>query len=378
MEEGLFQRPQQLMSCFAHLGLPVLFLGNVGWKRAGSLWTRGKGGGVMGRCKYLHLPYSPFGGSGRQISSLFLEHAIKRHFNQQMIKQDFANILWICHPSFARFACQTDPDLVVYDIMDRFAGFRASPSDITRQEAEAYTRADLIFAGGHSLAEAARRDLGKLGIEKPVYCFPSGVDLDHFARNIELDAADVGTLGFLSRPVLGYFGAVDERIDFELLAEVARMRPTWSIVLIGPVITAIPPLPANICLVGPRSYAELPRLMQIFDVSLIPFRQTELVAHVSPTKTPEYLAGGKPVISTPIPDVIHDYGDVVSIAENASELVAEVEKLLAEPPDPQALREVAKTRARTWMAIARQMISLVEKTLRERPLSPRGEKSVRV
>ncbi|MGB9691834.1 MAG: glycosyltransferase, partial [Candidatus Sumerlaeaceae bacterium] len=319
----LFQRPQQLMQQFAARGHEVFYAGCLGWKQAMRQWLRGQGCGVFRDVLYVTHPYSPFGGALRSLSAVHLKRWGKRKLHAKSGQHHGElRIVWLYHPDFAAIADELAPDLVVYDVMDRFRSFRASPADLWEVECIAYERADLIFAGGHSLAKAAQQDLERLGICKAVHCYPSGVDLPHFEQALAPETKIAHELMALAHPIVGYFGAVDERLDLGLVAEAARLQPSWSFVLIGPILGEVPSMPHNVHFFGARPYADLPQYLKGFDVCLLPFRQSELVAHVSPTKTPEYLAGGKPVISTPIPDVVRDYGDVLAIVENAQELVA--------------------------------------------------------
>jgi glycosyltransferase involved in cell wall biosynthesis len=137
----------------------------------------------------------------------------------------------------------------------------------------------------------------------------------------------------LPRPRLGFYGVIDERFDTQLLARAAEMRPDWQFIMIGPVVKISPEeLPArpNIHYLGPKTYAELPRYLSGWDVALMPFAMNESTEFISPTKTPEYLASGRPVVSTPVRDVVRHYGRLqgVRIAADAHSFVAACEELL--------------------------------------------------
>jgi UDP-galactopyranose mutase len=184
----------------------------------------------------------------------------------------------------------------------------------------------LVFTGGSSLYEAKRNR------HPSVHLFPSSVDRDHFAkaRRPQPDPDDQQSLG---RPRLGFYGVIDERFDTELLADAADMRPEWSFVMVGPVVKIsdedLPKRP-NIHYLGSKTYDQLPAYLAGWDVALMPFAMNESTQFISPTKTPEYLAGGRPVVSTPIRDVIRHYGhlDSVRIARDAASFVAECDKAL--------------------------------------------------
>ncbi|MCC7024479.1 MAG: glycosyltransferase [Thermomicrobiales bacterium] len=244
--------------------------------------------------------------------------------------------------------------LRVYDAMDDLASFESAPAEMRAQEARLLSAADLVFTGGPTLYRQRQPR------HPAVFCFPSGVEPEHFgaARN---GIARPAKLARRPRPILGYFGVIDERMDLDLLAGIADLRPEWTIVLVGPVAKidkAEIPARENIVRVGQRPYAELPGFLASFDVALLPFARNAATRAISPTKTLEYLAGGRPVISTPIADVVDLYGDVVSIAATAGEVVAEAERLLRRSPAEEAgwLGQVdAMLDAHSWDRIAARM-----------------------
>jgi glycosyltransferase involved in cell wall biosynthesis len=193
------------------------------------------------------------------------------------------------------------------------------------------TRADVVFTGGHSLWEAKRRHHAN------IHAVPSSVDVAHFAaaRQPLPEPADQAAI---PGPRLGFFGVIDERFDIQLLSELAARRPDWSLVLVGPVVkidpATLPRLP-NIHYLGAKPYGELPSYLSGWDVALMPFALNESTRFISPTKTPEYLAGGRPVVSTPIRDVIKGYGDsgVVSIAATPQGFIEAIEAALRIAPE---------------------------------------------
>jgi UDP-galactopyranose mutase len=189
-------------------------------------------------------------------------------------------------------------------------------------------RAEVVFTGGQSLYEAKRR------LHPNVHVFPSSVDVAHFgrARHITTDPADQS---LIPRPRLGFFGVVDERFDAPLVAAVAERRPDWHFVIIGPVVkidAASLPRRANIHYPGRKAYADLPAYIAGWDVALLPFARNDATRFISPTKTPEYLAAGKPVVSTSIRDVVRPYGErgIVRIADTPDAFIAAVEAALVE------------------------------------------------
>jgi UDP-galactopyranose mutase len=227
------------------------------------------------------------------------------------------------------------------------------------REAELLRRADLVFTGGQSLYEAKRDRHPR------VFAFPSSIDAAHFAQARERRREDTGPA---ARPQLGYYGVIDERMDLELLAGVAAARPDWDLVMVGPVMKIeeadIPRLP-NLHFPGGAEYARLPELVAGWDVALIPFAINESTRFISPTKTPEYLAAGKPVVSTPIRDVVRPYGDqeLVRIAGTVPEFVAAVQAALEEDAATRAAwleRVDALLAGTSWDRTWRAMDRLVE------------------
>jgi glycosyltransferase involved in cell wall biosynthesis len=238
-------------------------------------------------------------------------------------------IFWYYTPMALGFSGHHMPDLCVYDCMDELSAFRFAPPGLKAREAELLGRADLVFTGGASLYEAKRAR------HQSVHAFPSSIDAAHFgrARGQRQEPADQAAL---PRPRLGYFGVIDERLDLELVAAIADLRPDWQIVMLGPLAkideTDLPCRP-NIRWLGGKSYNELPDYLAGWDVGLMPFALNEATRFISPTKTPEFLAAGVPLVSTPIVDVVRCYGEpgLVEIAATAADMVAKTEHLLARP-----------------------------------------------
>jgi glycosyltransferase involved in cell wall biosynthesis len=251
------------------------------------------------------------------------------------------------------------PRLAVYDAMDDLANFRSAPPELRIREARLLSQVDLVFTGGPTLYRQ-RRDK-----HPSVHCFPSGVEPAHFAA--PKNGSRPESLMSRERPILGFYGVIDERLDLPLLAEIADLRPEWTIALIGPVAkideSTIPERP-NIVRFGQQAYDDLPAFLSCFDVALMPFARNDATRSISPTKTLEYLAGGKPVVSTPINDVIDLYGGVVSIAATANDVVAAAEMVLNRTGEEHrrwrahAARVVA---SHDWDAIARDMLNVMSR-----------------
>jgi UDP-galactopyranose mutase len=247
--------------------------------------------------------------------------------------------------------------------MDELSAFAGASPELCRLETELLRRADLVFTGGMSLYEAKR------GLHGNVHAFPSAVDVAHFAQ-ARRDSADPLDQAGIGRPRLGFFGVIDERLDRELLATVARLRPDWQLVLVGPVVKIDPstlPQAANIHYLGRKTYEELPAYVAGWDAAIMPFARNEATRFISPTKTPEYLASGKPVVSTPIVDVVRGWGhlDAVRIAEDPVRFVTEAEIALALPAEqPGWLAAVDRDLEQvSWDRTWARMAALIETAL---------------
>lgn len=270
-------------------------------------------------------------------------------------------VAWYYTPMALTFSRHLEPAAIVYDCMDELSGFRGAPAPLQRLEAELLARADVVFTGGHSLYEAKRTSHGN------IYPFPSSIDVDHFKR-ARAPLADPFDQAGLSRPRLGYFGVIDERMDAQLLGGVAAARPEWQFVMVGPIVKVdpaeLPHLP-NIHYLGRKPYEELPDYLANWQVALMPFARNEATRFISPTKTPEYLAGAKPVISTSIRDVVRPYGELglVQIASTVEEFVAAAERALTAPTE-RWLRDVDAFIAQTsWDETWREMMLHVVEAL---------------
>lgn len=239
-------------------------------------------------------------------------------------------ILWYYTPMALDIARDISASAVVFDCMDELSAFRGAPPELLLHEAELLTRADVVFTGGQSLFEAKRAR------HRRVFAFPSSVDVPHFAsaRRGKSDPADQAAI---PHPRLGFFGVVDERMDLDLLDGIAAVRPEWHFVILGPCVKIDPaalPRRDNIHYLGMKRYEELPAYLSGWDVALLPFARNESTRFISPTKTPEYLAAGCPVVSTSVRDVVRPYGEgaLVAIADTREEFVAAVERVLDGQP----------------------------------------------
>lgn len=251
---------------------------------------------------------------------------------QELIRKIFAKnkigeyILWYYTPMALPFTEELKPLVTVYDCMDELSAFRFAPPALKKLEKDLLSQAEVVFTGGHSLYEAKKHQ------HHNIHAFPSSIDKKHFAaaRHIRQDPSDQADI---PHPRFGFYGVLDERFDIDLISDVATKRPDWNFVLIGPVVKIDPetlPKNKNIYYLGGKKYAELPGYLAGWDISMVSFAMNESTQFISPTKTPEYLAAGKPVISTPIRDVVNSYGKngLVHIVSNGDEFIEVAEKEL--------------------------------------------------
>ena len=280
-------------------------------------------------------------------------------------------VRWYYTPMMLPISRHLDAACTVYDCMDELANFRFAPSDLLDLERELLSVADVVFTGGYSLYEA-KRDR-----HPNIHPFPSSVDRAHFARARAITAQPKDQAS-LPGPRLGFYGVVDERMDLALLAALADAHPLWSIVVVGPVVKIDPaelPQRSNIHYLGGKRYDELPAYLGGWDVALMPFAINDSTRFISPTKTPEYLAGGRPVVSTAITDVIRHYGDVdaVFIAEDARSFIADCEAALAMSQGPDEwLKDVdAKLAHLSWDTTYARMAGLVRAAMTVPHAGPR-------
>ena len=255
-------------------------------------------------------------------------------------------IFWYYTPAAVAFTRGLSRDLTIYDNMDELSAFRGASRSLLGLEVELLGRADIVFTGGASLYEAKRNR------HDNVHCFPSSIDAGHFGR-ARKGPPEPADLAGVPRPRLGFFGVIDERFDVDLLTSVAGLRPDWHFVMIGPVVKIDPallPHAANIHWLGPKPYDDLPEYLAHWDLGLMPFALNESTRFISPTKTPEFLAAGLPVVSTPVRDVVDAYGKegLVEIASTAAEVVAAVEYLMERHRDAWLERVDARLATGSW------------------------------
>ncbi|HEX2981416.1 MAG TPA: UDP-galactopyranose mutase [Anaerolineaceae bacterium] len=299
---------------------------------------------------------------GKNVEESRKEHIrlIEEFFRENEINE---SVFWYYTPMALDYSRHLHPRLVIYDCMDELSNFNGAHPRMKELENELLQRADLVFTGGYSLYEARRKR------HPNVHAFPSSIDRAHFARARSPRTEPVDQIR-IPHPRLGFFGVIDERIDLDLIRRTAETRPDWNLVLVGPVAKidlAKLPQGSNIHYLGSKPYHDLPDYLASWDVALLPFAINPATEYISPTKTLEYLAGGKPVVSTPIRDVVRPYGEekLVSIANGVEDFVAAVNSILASSgARPAWLAKVDSfLKGNSWDATWKEMTQRIESCL---------------
>jgi len=301
------------------------------------------------------VPYLPDG-----LRSEIAINAVMREMLRQMFIDHEINeyVFWYYTPMALSFTDHFEPVASVYDCMDELSAFKGAHSKLPMLEKQLFRKVDLVFTGGQSLYEAKRNQ------HPSVHAFPSSIDRAHFGK-ARTKVSDPEDQANIPHPRLGFFGVIDERFDIELLDRVAASRPDWHFVMIGPVVKIDPeslPKHANIHYLGGKKYDELPQYLAGWDIALLLFARNESTRFISPTKTPEYLAAGKPVISTSIRDVVRPYGEMklVEITDTPEELINAAEKILASSVQSEWLGRVdAFLKDISWDKTWAQMSNLI-------------------
>ena len=352
----VFQRPQHLLSRCAQQGKLVFFEEPIFDASAPDLELRREGKVVVA------VPHLVAGMEPAEIESLqrgMVDHVISRELDPRPV-------LWFYTPMALGFTHHVRARAIVYDCMDELSLFKGAPPALAIRERMLLDSADVVFTGGHSLYEHKRQASG----HRNIFPFPSSVDVPHFAQARELlpdplDQADI------PHPRIGFFGVIDERMDLALLDEVATSRPDLQFVMLGPVVKIDPatlPRHPNVHWLGQKSYDQLPAYLAGWDVAMMPFARNDSTRFISPTKTPEYLAAGKPVVSTSITDVVKPYGveGLAWIADTAPDWIAALDTALG--IDRAALRAHADDflSELSWDRTWREMWGHVERAIATR------------
>src|SRR5690625_572618 len=283
------------------------------------------------------------------VNSIFEIRKILQRFNIEEIK-----LAWFYSPAFMEILHCLSAEKIIYDCMDELSLFKGAPTILKEQEQELLKTADLILTGGVSLYEE------KSKFSDVVHCFPSSVDYQHFNK-AKQNLSIPEDIKSIKKPIIGYIGVIDERIDMNLLKQSAALMPDKSFVMIGPLAKIEEKDLAkadNIHYLGMKSYGELPNYLKAFDVAMMPFSMNDATRFISPTKTLEYMAAGKPIISTPIKDVVRSYQDCVHIIQSPEDFKQAVEQALVADDFSDQYQKILKQTS--WDHTAKEMLKLIK------------------
>jgi UDP-galactopyranose mutase len=299
-----------------------------------------------------HLPMNSSAGKINKIIGLLLKQ-LWRFFNIQ------SPIAWYYNPMALEYSDPSVPDLVIYDCLSELSALKNVPDSLKENEKNLLAIADLVFTGGRSLYQSKKLQHGS------TYFFPGTIDNKHFekARHLQPELFDQENI---PHPRIGFSGVIDERMDIDLLKELAMKKPDWHFILIGPMInmtTAALSMHSNIHCLGQKTYKELPWYISGWDAAMIPFSVNESTRYISPAKTPEYLAAGKPVIATPVHDIVKDYGlnNLIYIAQNADDFIEAIEQGLHIKDKTAWLKKVdAELAKKSWDETCEKMMCIIK------------------
>jgi glycosyltransferase involved in cell wall biosynthesis len=356
----VWQRPQQFLSRFATQH-PVLFLEEPIFElpegEAPRIDIHDAGGGVTVGCP--HLPASMR--DAEDLGDVRLRLA-REAIDRVNVDGRFDNpLLWYYSPMDVAWAMGQIPGRgVVYDCMDELSQFKGAPEELVDNERRLLENADIVFTGGYELW------LKKSKQHANVHFFGCGVEYEHFAQAQDATKPLPEDVAELSRPIVGWFGVVDERVDYDLLKAIAEARPEWSVVVVGPVVKVDPdslPQAPNLHWLGGRDYKQLPDYCRSFDVCMMAFALNEATEYINPTKALEYLATGKPVVSTPVSDVVRQYSDSIYIARSPDEMIDVIERALAGGDPEMRRRGLEKAQQASWECTVEKMQALIEEAV---------------
>lgn len=355
----VFQRPQHLMSRFSDAARVFFIEEPVFHDGDATIRMEEKRPGLN-----VCIPHLPNGTDAAAFTPV-----IAGQVRQMLNAHDCDNyVAWFYTPMMIDLGAELEPAAVVYDCMDELSAFRGAPPELVEREKRLMAMADVVFTGGQSLYQAKRSQ------HRSVHAFPSSVDVKHFAmaREIESERPEQEAI---AHPRVGFAGVIDERFDTELLAGVADLRPDIHFVMVGPVVKISEddlPRRANIHYLGMQSYNDLPAFFAGWDVASMPFALNESTKYISPTKTPEYLAAGLPVISTAVTDVVHPYQDLglVQIVATPAEFSAALDNALTDDAATRKTKADEFLGKNSWDKTFNAMLALIEKAVDENISQP--------
>ena len=347
--DGVWQRPQQFLSRLAQ-NHRILFVEGptvVPEEVTPRYQLKDADGYPNVKIMQTYFPASQFYKDGEWVDSERLR-LLQEALQEELSGQFECPVQWFYDPMAVFFANKLNDRAVVYDCMDQLSQFKFAPPALIDRERQLLEAADVVFTGGRKLWEA------KSKANENCHFYGCGVDLNHFSKARADQTVVPHDIHFVHRPVLGFFGVVDERIDYELITRLADANPEWSIVMIGPVAKVDPnslPNRTNVYWVGRREYATLPAYAKGFDVCIMPFALNEATEYINPTKALEYMATGKPIVSSAVPDVISNFGDVVKIARSTEEFINLCQQAVKSSDEAAIQRGLKMATENSWESI---------------------------
>ena len=353
----VWQRPQQFLSRFARKH-PILFVEEPMFDAAEGMEPRVQMHAVMPNVTVacVHVPQSM--SRSRQMPSLL------RRLTQEAIGRINENsgafdqpLLWYYSPMDSAWSLgYIENRGVVYDCMDELSQFTGAPKRLTAHETRLMEHADIVFTGGYKLGDKKRKQ------HSNVHVFGCGVEFDHFNKAQDPTTVIPPEIASMSRPILGWIGVVDERVDYDLLGKMARLRPDWSFVMVGPVVKVdqnLLPRAPNLFWMGGRDHKQAPNYCAAFDICMMCFALNPSTEFINPTKALEYMATGRPIISTRVRDVVQQWSDVVYLANDAEEFVSQAEKALGDARGQRVQRGLELAQQNSWDARVNKMRGLI-------------------
>lgn len=351
----VWQRPQQFLSRFAE-SHPILFVEIAEFDGA-----PGKPPRVVIETPQVNVTTLVVHFDPAAMSSAAVTDALKGAVRDAMADLGIASpLLWFYNPMDAGWVLGWMENRgIVYDCMDELSQFRGAHPALTSREKQLIEAADVVFTGGIELFEKKSKQHGN------THFFGCAVEYDHFAQ-AQNDDPIPDDLAAIPGPRVGWFGVVDERVDYDLLSEAAAQRPDLSFVIVGPPVKVDPkefPQAPNLHWLGGRDYKDLPAYCRGYDVCMMCFALNEATEFINPTKALEYLATGRPVISTAVKDVVRQYGDTVVIAHDTGEFLKAVDDALAGEQKEMVARGIEKAKRASWENTVGEMQRIIDEAI---------------
>lgn len=348
--DWVWQRPQQFLSRLSARH-KILFVETVGPDpQLAAPYARFRSADGFPNITILRIQFPTWQWGNGDFVDRERQRLVQLALTREPLAGQFENLVqWFYDPmAVTAFGGQMNEIATVYDCMDELSKFKGAPPAIVEREQELLALADVVFAGGRKMWESKKR------FNDNAHFYGCGVDVAHFGKAREEATKLRGDIAVLKKPVLGYFGVVDERMDYELVAKLADANPNWSVAIIGPAIKVDPsqfPQRPNLHWLGGREYKDLPAYCKGFDVCLMPFAMNEHTEFINPTKSLEYMAAGRTVVSSAVPDVISNFGSIVKVAHSHDEFI-ELCRAEAAQPDQKAIERGLKMASEnSWESI---------------------------